>query len=161
MAKKTTMTKLPAGVGKVRRVDGRPSVCRYGLALRTGLTRTDPETAATLYPAFQLLPGEERPEPGEVFGGVPVFAWVDQATAATLVGLTARQVANMHVRGLPNRGHRSTRRYPLPHLVVWFRAWRGRGGQAGRVRRLSFEVAMADEELELARMNLQALEATA
>lgn len=152
---------LEPPAGRVKFVNGRAHVCEAGIAIRMGLARPEPETAAALYPLFELAEGEERPEPGEIVDDVPVFAWLDQAAAAKVIGLTTRQVANLEVKGLPSKGHRSTKRYPLPHALVWIRVYYRRGGAEGRVSRLPFRVAWADEEAWLAREALKIMEATA
>lgn len=143
---------LPPGVGRVERVDGEWSVCEAGLALRLGLQDgpPDPAEAAALYPLFQLLPDEEAPEPGEAVGAWPVFAWIPQSAVAELMQLTPRQVQNLHRKGLPNRGRGRTRRYPLPHVVLWFRAYRA----MGEPEALRWDLVEAHHRLQAARRAL-------
>jgi hypothetical protein len=165
-AAETRRATLPGGdvvtfddsIGRVRETNGRHGVCELGLAIRLGIADPTPEMAAAVYPLFELCPGEERADPGEVFETLPVFAWVPQDAAAVLVGLTTRQVQNLERKGLPNRGRRDTKRYPLPHLVMWMRAYYGRGGADGKVRRLPFRVALAWNRLQEAELDLKAAE---
>lgn len=145
--------------GKVEVVNGVPHVCELGLALRLGIGgRPDPDAAEALQ-GFELLDGEERPDPGEVLHGWPVFCYVRQLRLAKLIGLSRRQVQNLEVRGLPSEGHRKTKRYPLPHALIWYRSYTRRGGRNGGAgHRLPFKVALADAELEEAEARVKEVE---
>ncbi|HSW29667.1 MAG TPA: hypothetical protein VLH75_09335 [Longimicrobiales bacterium] len=117
--------RLDEGVGRVEVLDGIPHVCELGLALRLGLQERPvaQEIAAQHFPLFELAPGEERPRPGEMLGGWPVFCWISQHDAARMLGLTTRQVQNLETKGLPSNGRGKSKRYALPHLLVWHRAY--------------------------------------
>ncbi len=145
--------------GSVRTVDGEHRLDELGVAFRHGyIDPSELEAAAQLFPTFELLPGEERPEPGERLVDYPVFAWLTQREAAKLLSFSTRQVQNLEVRGLPSRGARKSKRYALPHLLIWFRAYKRRGGSEGKVRQLSWRVALAEHELDAARMRLDLAE---
>ncbi len=131
---------LEEGVGRVRMVDGAAHVCELGVQLRLGLGRVpDRDSAAALFPLFDLCPGEERPAPGTMLADRPVFAWISQHDAAVLLRLTTRQVQNLETKGLPNFGRGKTKRYALPHLLIWFRAYNAQG----KPQALPFRVAEA------------------
>lgn len=150
------------GLGEVAVVDGEQRVCLGGLIERLGLgARQSPEFAACVFPAFDLLPGEERPDPGEVVEDLPVFCWISQQDAAKAMLLTTRQVANLEIRGLPHKGFRDSKRYPLPHLHIWAEAYRRRVDRNETVRKLPFSLALAEHELRQAQDRLRDAEAAA
>ena len=98
--------RVEAGVGEVTQRDGEWAVCALGLILRLGQhPPIASKVAAEWFPAFELIPDvEERPAPGEMLCGRPVFAWVTQAEAAKHLQLSTRQVANLESKGLPSKG---------------------------------------------------------
>ncbi len=147
------------GVGIARQTDGVWSTDALGLAVRVGLSKPSQEAAAELFPGFELFPWEERPEPGEVFADRPVFCWLRQSNVATTTGLSTRQILNLERKGFPSVGSRKSKRYPVPHLHVWLKAYRLRGGSEGRVSFLPFEVAEAVVAVALAEADLRSIEA--
>jgi hypothetical protein len=146
-----TVVKLAPGVGVVTVRDGTAHVCELGVCLRLGLGRPiDSDVAAQMFPAFELCPGEERPEPGAMLQGRPVFCWVSQHEAAKLLGLTTRQVQNLETKGLPCVGHRGTKRYALPHLHIWSMEYHARARPAAlpyAVAEAELSVRLAEDEL--------------
>ncbi len=130
-------------------IDGTPHLDDIGLAVRMGLADLRPETAVELFPLFELLPEEERPEPGEILDGVPVFAWIRPAAAAEELGVTPRHVQNLEAKGLPSTGNRETKRYARPHCLVWLLQYQAELDRHGRCERLPFRVAWARHRLEL------------
>lgn len=132
---------LDDDVGRVTIVNGQPNVCELGLAFRLGLADLDAATAAGIYPGFELCPGEERPEPGAAVAGVAVFCWVTQEHAAQLMEMSPRHLQNLERKGLPHEGHRGSKRYPLPHLLVWSDDYKSQIARYGRCSELPFEEA--------------------
>lgn len=146
-------------VGRVRRdpVTGAAFLDELGLSVRLAMpVYRSPELARILFPLIELVPGEERPDEGAVHLGLPVFAVYSQAELAKQLNLTTRQVQNLEVRGMPSIGTRKAKRYPIPHVHIWYRAWTERGASGRSVRRVPFEVALAEHELLLAESNVRA-----
>lgn len=130
-------------IGRVLEVDGTEYVDEFGMAVRLGLADTPPAIAAEVYPGMQLVDAEERPDPGEVLEGVPVFAWVAPQEAARQLQVSARHLLNLEQKGLPVQGEQSSKRYPLPHLIAWWVEYQAELARRGSCRRLPFRVAWA------------------
>lgn len=147
-------------VGRVQVVEGVGLVCAVGYVARSGLV--DPQELPALvafFPILDLLPGEERPEPGQGVYGHPVFAFVPPQEAAKIAGLTTRQLLDLERKGLPVVGARKEKRYPIPHLSLWLASYRRRGGPEGRVPRLPWRIVRADWESYWARVRVELAEA--
>lgn len=144
-----TEAEVEAGMGAITWIDDRPHLCEMGMALRLGLADPTPEAAAQYFPIMELLPDEERPDPGEEIGGVPVFAWIGQQEAADTIKVSARHVQNLEEKGLPTKGSRASKRYPLPHVVVWHREYQLELKRVGNCRHLPFRLAWARHRLQL------------
>ena len=143
---------LADDIGRVSIVDGRPLVCQTGLIVRMGLGSVPaPEFAAELYPLLELCPGEERPKPGEMLEDWPVFAWMTQQDTAECLGITTRHLQNLETKGLPNVGRGATKRYALPHTIIWHRAYAAQR----RPKVLPWEVAEAQDTLNKAEDELR------
>ena len=140
--------------GTVQMIDNVPHVCELGLCLRLGMSKPSREVAAEYFPLFELMPGEERPEPGEMLHDRAVFCWLTQHEAAKQVGLTTRQVANLETKGLPHIGHRKTKRYALPHLLIWYKFY----CHQKKLTAQPFEVAEARNHVFLANLELETVE---
>jgi hypothetical protein len=142
--------RLPKGVGRVTGSGEDMTVDELGLALRMGLgAAPTPALAAEFYPQFQMVEGEQHAEPGEMLEGLPVFSWITATLLGQLAHLTPRHLLDLEALGLPRRGQRRTRRYPLPHAVIWVRGYK-HDLQHGPARRLPLAVALARHQLELA-----------
>ena len=115
---------LADDIGRVSTVAGRPHVCQTGLIVRLGIGEApSQEFAAELYPLLELCPGEERPKPGELLESRPVFCWMTQQHTAKYLGMTTRHLQNLELKGLPNVGRGATKRYAVPHTVIWHGAY--------------------------------------
>jgi phage terminase Nu1 subunit (DNA packaging protein) len=82
-----------------------------------------------------------------VIDGLKVYAWLEQAELAELLDITERQIQNLEKVGLPAEGHRSTKRYPIPHAVVWYSQYQFHVAQRHVVESLPFPVALAEHNL--------------
>jgi hypothetical protein len=63
-----------------------------------------------------------------IVGGMKVQRWSSQAITAETLGVSARQVRNLELRGLPSDGgvvSESKKRlaYPMPQAMMWFECW--------------------------------------
>jgi hypothetical protein len=142
--------KRPPAWARVTMIGDVPHSSAIGTAVRLGLADPSREVAAELYPLLELAPGEERAKPGELAEGLPVFAWIPQASAAEFLGLTPRQVQNLEAKGLPSKGARSRKRYALPHLVIWHDQYTAELRRHRHCEALPFRVALARHRLERA-----------
>lgn len=80
---------------------------------------------------------------------------VTQAALAEWFEITTRQVQNLEARGLPCEGGRSTKLYPIPDAVLWYRSYRARvmarSSSFDTVTYLDPRIARAEHALECAR----------
>jgi hypothetical protein len=59
-------------------------------------------------------------EKSQKIAGIPIAEWVTQSELARICNITGRHVQNLERMGLPADGSRATKRYPIPHAVVWW-----------------------------------------
>lgn len=135
--------------GRIVVISGVPHLDDLGLAVRMGLANPSPEDAAAVFPLFDLLEEEERPAPGELLEGGPVFAWIRPQVAAEELGVTPRHLQNLERKGLPSTGNRESKRYARPHCLIWLEQYEAELERHGRCSRLPFRVAWARHRLEL------------
>lgn len=84
----------------------------------------------------------ELVDDGPEIAGREVVAWADQRTLARLLDLSPRWLRELRDAGLPDGGrHGRALRYPLPHAIAWFMAYRHLGRGTESVARLSIETA--------------------
>ena len=84
-----------------------------------------------------------------------VVEWIDPRTAADWIGVSERTLLRWEAKGLPHHGRGAEKAYPVPHALVWGRAYQiiaktGLHGTPGPlvVDRLPFEYALHfDREL--------------
>lgn len=88
-------------------------------------------------------------EKSQKIAGIPIAEWVTQSELARIFGITGRHVQNLELVGLPNAGRRASKRYPLPHAVVWWSEYLiAKELNNGRTPDdLPIEVAMARDKL--------------
>jgi phage terminase Nu1 subunit (DNA packaging protein) len=86
---------------------------------------------------------------GRTIEGVRVVEWATQAETARMLDVTPRHVQRLEAKGLPAEGARDTKRYPIPHVVIWWSEYviaQERAGEKG-VEKLPFSVAYARDRL--------------
>lgn len=82
-----------------------------------------------------------------VLDGLMVHGWATQAELAEWFQVTGRQIQNLEKIGLPSDGHRATKRYPVPHVVIWFSQYQVHLASGDTVDRLPFSVVLAEHQL--------------
>lgn len=90
----------------------------------------------------------DEPEPGEELAGLEVACWFRPADAQAAVGLSSRTLLRYTKQGLPSSGSGPSKRYALPHTVLWIRALTLRRDRGETVTHVPFDLALA-EHLEL------------
>jgi hypothetical protein len=68
--------------------------------------------------------------------------WRTAADTANDLDITTRRLQQLEDKGMPCRGHRATCRYPWPHAMVWWIAYRGALARHERVAEIKIGDAM-------------------
>ena len=88
----------------------------------------------------------------ETLAGVRVVRWATGAEMASLFGITPRWLLELEERGLPFRGIRTAKRFPIPHAVVWWLVYSARRAGRQDAAYLALPVAFAEYRLDLAEL---------
>lgn len=107
--------------------------------------------AATLKPAG--VSKSEAADWPRILDDNPICHWVDQSMMARLAQVDVRTIQRWELKGLPAFGEGRSKRYPLPHAVVWHMAYRSLQARSRKgVDSLSVGRAFGEYEASNARL---------
>lgn len=107
--------------------------------------------AARLKPAG--VPKSESADWPKILDDEPIITWVDQSMMARLAQKDPRTIMRWERKGLPAFGEGRSKRYPVPHAVVWSMAYSSLQARSRKgVDHLSVDVAFGEYAASNARM---------